>query len=131
VIAGISRRSTPVLRAEDRGRLRAEAAELPLVEPRWVSHAFSFAFNRGGARAVGDELRRRGFDRIWVGEEITGDSYWHVTGWHRQALTHRVVANTRHQMEALARLHGGVYDGWKNAHGFATPQPRTPRERHY
>src|SRR5947209_1213327 len=107
-----------MLTTEDRGRLRGEAAELPLVEPRWISHAFSFPFNAGGARAMGAELERRGFARVWVGEELSGDDYWHVCGWRRPSLTHRTVANTRHQMEQLAARHHGTYDGWRHARTF-------------
>jgi hypothetical protein len=44
--------------------------------------------NRDGARAVGAELRRR-FDRVWVGEESTGDGYWYVWAWHAIGLDER------------------------------------------
>jgi hypothetical protein len=37
-----------MLTADDRGRLQSEAAEMPLSEPRWISHAFSFTFNGDG-----------------------------------------------------------------------------------
>jgi len=86
--------------------------ELPPTEPRLVSHAFSFPFSREGARAVAAELARRGFTRVWVGEETTGDDYWHVVGWQMQPLTERSVANTTRWMVPLARQHGGEYDGW-------------------
>jgi hypothetical protein len=107
------------LAADDRARLRSAAAELPLTELRCVSHSFSFLFNAEGARAVGAELKRLGFARVWVGEEITGDDYWHVTAWRRQSLTQRVVANSRRQMETLAVRNKGTYDGWE----IADPRP--------
>jgi hypothetical protein len=66
--------------AADRKRVRAASVELPPEVPRLVSHSFSFVFSREGARAVGAEFRRQGFSRVWVGEEITGDDYWHVVG---------------------------------------------------
>jgi hypothetical protein len=67
------------------------------------SHGFFFDSNREGARAVGTELHRRGFERVWVGEEMTGDDCGHVVGWCRQPLTHRVVSNVRRLMGKLAK----------------------------
>jgi hypothetical protein len=77
-----------------------------------VAHSFSFEFNPEGAHAVGAAFRRRGFGRVWVGEETTSDDYWHVVGWRIQPLTERSVANVSRWMVALAREHGGRYDGW-------------------
>ena len=109
------------LSPEDRAKVRGAAEELPLTEERVVSHGFSFPFNRDGARYVGDELRRHRFLKVWVGEETSGDEYWHVWGLRRQCLTPRVVVNTRRQMEALARRAGGTYDGWSiKPVGFST-----------
>ncbi|MDH5199097.1 MAG: ribonuclease E inhibitor RraB [Gemmatimonadota bacterium] len=98
--------------AVDRKRIRAASVELPADAPRAVSHSFSFVFNPEGARALGAELRRQRFTRVWVGEEIAGDDCWHVVGWRTQSLTPRRVANGSRAMVALAREHGGEYDGW-------------------
>ena len=68
--------------------------------------------NPEGARAVAAEFKRRGFSRVWVGEEVTGDDCWHVVGWRMQPLTRRSVANGSRWMVELARKHGGDYDGW-------------------
>jgi hypothetical protein len=110
-----------MLSASDRGRLKSEAAELPLAEPRWISHGFSFPFYAEGAFAVASVLRRRrGFERVWVGEEITGDGYWHVVAWRRQSVTHRALSNARRLMGKLAADHGGVYDGWSHARDYGS-----------
>lgn len=98
----------------DRKRVRAASVELPPTEPRLVSHSFSF--NREGARAVGDELRRKGFKKVWVGEEMTGDDYWHVIGVCVQSLTDRSVGNANKEMVELAGRYSGRYDGWSTAH---------------
>ena len=92
-----------------------------------VSHTFSFDSNPDGARGVAAELRRRGFARIWLGEEISGDGYWHVVARRRQALNERVFVNARRELRRLAVTNGGVYDGWSVQSGGDTLLALLPR----
>jgi len=87
-------------------------AWLPSGAARNVSYGFSFPWNRNGARAVGAELRRRRFDHVWVGEESTGDDYWHVWAWHTIGLDERTLGTDLRLMTHLARTHGGTFTGW-------------------
>jgi Regulator of ribonuclease activity B len=79
-------------------------------EERWVTHMFSFPLNRGGAMAAYRELGEYPFSVI--DEELTGDEYWHIATFRRQAITIETVAHARDEMEAIAERFGGEYDGW-------------------
>jgi hypothetical protein len=112
-----------VATSNDRRLLRGLAGAAPLAAPRWIAHGFSFVFNPDGALAVAKTLERRRFAKVWVGEETTGDGFWHVCGWTSQPITARVLATTGHQLELLAERHGGRYDGWNEAPTFRRPFP--------
>jgi len=116
----------PTRRSETK-RLRSLAVDAPAEAATTVSHAFSFESNPHGAHALAAELRKRRFTRVWVGEEVTGDGYWHVAARRLQSLDQRAFANASRTMRRLAVEHGGHYDGWSvlsNGLSLACPQRR-------
>lgn len=75
---------------------------------------FSFIFNRTGARAAVEELRRLGWPSVGMDEELTGDDFWHVYAHRRRGvLSEAGVGELRREMEAVAERHGGTFDTWE------------------
>jgi regulator of ribonuclease activity B len=110
----ISVRTMPHLTPDDSRRLDALARDnLAAAEPRWVTHRFTFFFNGAGAAGASTELKRLGWPRVTVEEEVPDGDCWHVCAWRTQALTEDCVARTRAELEALAARHGGEYESWE------------------
>jgi hypothetical protein len=102
------------LAPDDRRRLDALAREgFRPDEPRWVTHRFTFFFNGPGAAGASAELKRLGWPRVTVEEEVPDGDSWHVCAWRTHALTEDCVARTRTELEALAARHGGEYESWE------------------
>jgi hypothetical protein len=111
--------SSPPLTASDREKLLMARAHDAIGTERPISVGFTFLFNRLGARATADELRRLGWPKADIDEELTGDDLWHAYAAHRRmVIDAETISQLRAEMEALAHRYGGSYDGWDVTGGF-------------
>lgn len=81
-----------------------------LREPHTISH-YLYVPNRGDARTIAEELKRRGFH---TEERLGADSVnWLVLARHEAIPTEERMASVRRSMEILIAKVGGEYDGWE------------------
>jgi hypothetical protein len=96
----------------DRRELAEAEREGVTGERRYVTHSFRFPHNQVGARAACADLLERGWTSPSYDEESEGDDLWHIWMFHPQLISSDALAQSRDELESVAKRHGGTYAGW-------------------
>ncbi|MEU4742841.1 ribonuclease E inhibitor RraB [Actinosynnema sp. NPDC023658] len=94
-----------------RERVRAEQSGRDRSMPVSVTHFFSSPGRH--PEAIVQALNDLEITDVVVGEEVTGDGYWHVAAFATCPLTVSEAGGIERRMEQIAEDAGAEYNGWR------------------